>query len=166
LKINIEELKNQKQKVFHFNECLSGLDLEGASLLEPVEAEFSLEVVEDEVLVKGSYRTKVQLTCVRCLDKFEANISGEIESVYFTPEAYKEHYDSKGIEYQSDKTVIDEIVDGQIDISELIREQVILDLPPFPICQDSCEGIEEMGDYSNDGIDPRWQKLLDIEKKN
>ena len=118
------------------------------------------------MLIKGSYAAKVELVCVRCLKKFNMKVSGEFDSIYFTPEAYREYYDSKGVEYQSDRTVIEEIVDGYIDVAELVREEIILDLPPFPVCQDSCEGMEELKSYSNDGIDPRWQKLLDIEKKN
>ena len=166
MKINIEELKSQNQKVFHFDEKLDGLNLEDASLLEPVELEFTVELIEDEVLIKGSYTSKVELTCVRCLGKFNIEVSGEFDSIYFTPEAYREYYDSKGVEYQSDKTVIEQIVDGCVDVAKLIREEIILDLPPFPVCQDSCEGMEELKNYSNDGIDMRWQKLLDIEKKN
>jgi uncharacterized protein len=121
--------------------------------------------VEGEVFLKGSYSVKVELSCVKCLEKFELCVSGGFETLYFTPEAYRDYYEAKGEEHQADSVVIEEIVDGQIDVTELVREQIILDLPPFPVCSNSCEGLEEMGDYSNDGIDSRWQKLLDIEKK-
>jgi uncharacterized protein len=165
LRINVEDLKNQSQKEFHFKYSLNNLELDDAVLVEPVEVEVSLEFVEDEALLKGNYSTKVELSCVRCLEKFVLCVSGEFEIVYFTPEAYRDYYDSKGEEYQADSTVVEEIVEGQIDVAELVREQIILDLPPFPVCKETCEGLEEMGDYSNNGIDSRWQKLLDIEKK-
>jgi len=35
-------------------------------------------------------------------------------------------------------------------------------MPPYPQCEPSCEDDSEIEKHSNDGIDPRWQQLLQI----
>jgi uncharacterized protein len=62
-----------------------------------------------------------------------------------------------------------DIVEGeQIDLKELAREQILLNLPEQVVCSEACKGLcEKCGAdrntdecrCGNDDIDPRWAAL-------
>ena len=65
---------------------------------------------------------------------------------------------------ESDENVYEELVNGEIDIDELVREHLILEVDPYEVCSENCQGLSEMKDYEDDGIDPRWAQLLEMSK--
>ena len=76
---------------------------------------------------------------------------------------YIQYLKSLSTECEIDKNEIyDPIENGIIDLESLVREYILLDMPPYPQCEPSCEDDSEIEKHSNDGIDPRWQQLLQI----
>ncbi len=64
----------------------------------------------------------------------------------------------------------------QIDLTPAMREQILLSIPPSPVCREDCKGLcPSCGKDLNDGacgcdrtvVDPRWEALkgLQLEKK-
>jgi len=64
----------------------------------------------------------------------------------------------------------------QIDLTPAMREQILLSIPPSPLCSEDCKGLcPSCGKDLNEGacgcdrtvVDPRWQALkgLQLEKK-
>jgi len=84
----------------------------------PVFANVYVQVVDKIVLVSGSLETTVVLECSLCLKKFEAKI--DVDNFSFDCE-YPE--------------------DDLIDLTEPVREDIIVRLSLNPICEKSCKGL-------------------------
>lgn len=164
MKLKLEELKIKGSNHFHFEEEIDSLEDLGFELLEPVKVDYSVDFFGEEIYVKGKFSTKIKNTCVKCLNPYEKLVTGEMESSYLDAKAHKEYVNSLDEEMESDGNVYEEIVNGEIDIDNLLREHLILEVDPYEICSENCSGLEEMKDYEDDGIDPRWAQLIEMSK--
>lgn len=116
-----------------------------------------------KVELSGHYSTEVEAQCVRCLKSITINLENDFSGTFLDEVEYRRYLKSLNTECEIDQNEIyDEIIDGEIDLESLVREYIILDLPPYPQCYPECEDNSEIEKYSNDGIDPRWQQLLQI----
>lgn len=164
MKIKLDELKLKGSTHFKFEETISELTELGFQLIEPVKVNFTVDLLGEEVYVKGNFSTKIKNTCVKCLNFYEREVSGEIESSYLDAKKHKDYLNSLEDDIESDENLYEEMVDGEIDIDELVREHLILEVDPYEVCSVECEGLSEMKDYEDDGIDPRWAQLLEMSK--
>ncbi|HAM49975.1 MAG TPA: hypothetical protein DCP92_04510 [Nitrospiraceae bacterium] len=107
-------------------------------LLCPVKASLHIDKVSSEVLVQGTMQTLLELQCSRCLKAFSQEADLYVNLVYRPIEELKgeERHEIKDDEldtgfYQGD----------ELDIQDLIREQILLNIPIKPLCSESCMGI-------------------------
>lgn len=102
-----------EQGAFAFDETLRVPFLRG---------EFSFTRLSSAILVQGSIETQVSLQCVRSLEMFDQPLKVTLEGVLFSlPNVPAE---------EPDRQVSD---DGWIDLTETLREEIILALPMNPI---------------------------------
>ena len=161
MKKNIDQLKMKRETQFKFTEILDDIIIEGTTVPK-VDVDYLIELVEGEVIIRGEYTAFMKTSCVRCLEEVEIEVSGEFFGDYKESKAYEEYIESLGKEAQVLDDMIEELVDGEVDISSLVRDYIILDMPQFPACEPECDGLEELEKYRDSGIDSRWQKLLDL----
>lgn len=161
MKINIDQLKKKRETKFEFTEILDDILIEGVTLPK-VQIDYLVELVEGEVIVRGEYTAFVKTSCVRCLEELEIKVSGEFFGDYKESKDYDEYIESLSKEAQVLDDMVEELVDGEVDISSLVRDYIILEMPQFPACEPKCGGLEELEKYRDSGIDSRWQKLLDL----
>ncbi len=84
-----------------------------------IEYALKVDILGTELLVRGEVRQRLQCVCSRCADTFES-------------EAVDPDFISS--------TEINETTDF-IDLTEEIREAIILALPGYPVCQETCRGL-------------------------
>lgn len=161
MKKDINKLRMKHQTKFDFVEVLEDINIDEAKVSK-VEIDYLLELVEGEVIIRGEYKAYLTTSCVRCLEDVEEVVESEFFGHYKETKAYNEYIDSLGKEAQSVGNMIEELIEDEVDISSLVRDYIILDMPQFPACEPECDGLEEMEKYSNNGIDSRWQQLLDL----
>ncbi len=161
MKKNIHDLKMKRETKFEFSETLNDVTIQDAHV-NTVQINFTLELIQDEVIIEGTYKTVVKTPCVRCLDEISIPLSGTFLGHYKESKSYKAYIDSLSREFQTNGDIIEELISDEVDITNLIRDHIILDLPQFPTCNPECNGLEEMEKYSNNGIDSRWQQLLNL----
>ncbi len=161
MKKNIDQLKMKMQTKFEFQEVLEDVVIDDSEVSK-VDVDYLLEIVEGEVIIRGEYKAFLTTRCVRCLEDVKVEVLGEFFGHYKDAEDYNEYVGSLGKEAQATGDMVEELENGEVDISLLVRDYIILDMPQFPACEPECEGLKEMEKYSNDGIDSRWQKLLDL----
>jgi uncharacterized protein len=110
----------------------------------------------DGVVVHGTVSTPWRGQCRRCLIDVEGVSVSEID------ELFQQHP-------QHDEAV--EIVGDQIDLTPILREYVLLDLPDAPLCREACAGIcPQCGadrnvnpcDCGTSEVDPRWSALSEL----
>lgn len=164
MKLKLEELKTKGLNHFQFEESIKELADLGFELVEPVKVKYTIDLLGEEVYVKGDFSTRIKTTCVKCLNFYEKTVAGEIESSYLDSKIHKKYLDSLEDDMESDENVYEELINGEIDIDELVREHLILEVDPYEVCSENCQGLSEMKDYEDDGIDPRWAQLLEMSK--
>lgn len=159
--IKLDELRAKPGQKLGFE--FEAAEVEGIKLLSPVEVEGVIEYIGDEILVRGRYRAKVATPCVKCLKEVIVELEGEYDGHYSEGDKFKKHMSSLKKECDVKENYLDEAVNGEVNITDLVREFIILDMPPYPACEPECNGLEEAEKYSQkNDVDPRWQELLNI----
>jgi uncharacterized protein len=125
------------------------LGLGDSELLTPVggiEYALKVEILGSEMLVRGEVRQRLQCVCSRCADSFETE-AADLEFIC--------------------SAEINDTTDF-IDLTEEIREAIILALPGYPVCRETCCGLcmacganlnTGTCTCSKTGKDTRWSAL-------
>jgi uncharacterized protein len=94
--------------------------------------------LRDEVFVQGQLQATATLECSRCLESYEQPLHFELE-LEFQPSVAI--LDGKTIAHPEDDSMY--MIDGQhnLDLTEAVREHIILNLPMQPVCRDQCAGL-------------------------
>ncbi|MDE3088053.1 MAG: DUF177 domain-containing protein [Chloroflexota bacterium] len=125
----------------------------------------------DGVLVTGSLRSSIELVCSRCAEMFSMPLKFNLEEE-FRPTIDIVTGASLPLPVDDDAaTRIDE--HHILDLTEVVRQDLLLAIPPHPLCRSRCAGLcPTCGKNWNDGpcacshdeIDPRLlvlNQLLD-----
>jgi uncharacterized protein len=127
-------------------------DLDVASLHLEGEQEFLLQpgahlrahvdlVDGTTVHVRGRLSATVQPECGRCLERYGAAVSQEVD-LFYLPRARERPRDEEEEVELGDHEVVVGYYDGQrLDLGEVMREQVVLSLPLKRLCSDTCLGL-------------------------
>jgi uncharacterized protein len=92
------------------------------------------------VLVQCELSAEVKLVCSRCLGAFSCPISFSVEEE-FLPVADMSDDAALSSSEQSEGFTIDDR--NIVDLGELMRQYVLLNLPMKPLCRPNCPGIKE-----------------------
>ncbi len=129
----------------------------------------------DGVLVTGDLRCSLELTCARCLEPFTLPLQFSLEEEFrptldiFTGASLPVAADDEAA------TRIDE--HHELDLTEVVRQNLLLAVPPSPVCRSKCAGLCALcGKNLNEGpctcepvsLDPRLavlRQLLDEDKQ-
>ena len=76
---------------------------------------------------------RVRLECGRCLEAFDREVSAHVEQKYVPEEMMSETK-------QDDEEVLP-ATDERIDVSGPLREAILLAIPGYPLCEESCPGL-------------------------
>ncbi len=111
---------------------------EGIVLTEPVTLKATVERVGSKVLVKGLIHALLQLECSRCLEEFLYHVD-EPFTATFLPSI--ERPKEPDMELESEDLDVS-FYDGKtIDLTELVREEILLSIPMNPLCRVNCMGL-------------------------
>ena len=125
----------------------------------PVELSMDAEKASSGTfIVTGRVRTRLELTCSRCVEPFEVPVDSTFDLRY-VPQTQNagegEH------EIADDDLAIAYYRDGVLDLADLLREQFVLALPMKPLHDDACRGLcPECGANLNRtdcGHAPKWE---------
>jgi len=167
MKINLNKLKlaPYQQQDFHFEEHGDNqlLDSWGGQFLQPVRVEGTLEHNGKDINMHGKVRAVVELSCSRCLQPVTYTINTSFFAI-IADENRQEEFS------QAEEDVVFSF-DGIADLTPLVQEVIISDIPISVICQEKCKGLcATCGKDLNtgtcgcreDNIDPRWEKLKQL----
>jgi uncharacterized protein len=155
-------------RVFQINNTLE--DDSGSQYL--VQGELTLTRTNDGILTQGTLATATELTCSRCLKAFTCNIPLHIGEEFFPTIDIITGIKLPPPEEEGSFTIDEHHV---LDLTEAIRQYIVIALPMKPLCKDECAGLcsicgkdlnlEECGCHKEE-IDPRWAELLKLENSN
>ena len=106
----------------------------GAELGAPLDVDLTARSVGEGVLVRGTLRTTVRLACRRCLAPVERVVDEDVDFLY-EPVSADEEDDLAGEVYPLPAR------GDELDLTDAVREQVLLELPEFALCREECRGL-------------------------
>lgn len=129
-------------------------DLAGSSarVTEPVDVAVTLERIPDGIVVRGTVHTRWQSQCSYCLTDLDEPIEFHVDELFETNPVEGETYPIEGHE---------------IDLEQLARDTVLLELPLAPRCTTPCvpdiQEPETEPEPDTRRPDPRWATLSELE---
>jgi len=114
------------------------------------------------ILLQADFHTQIDLECVRCLADFQQTLAFNFTELY----AFSQRYvtDSGLLMPET----------GIIDLTPVVREYVLLDIPISPLCRPDCKGLcpicgnnlnESTCFHEEESGDPRLASLKSLLKK-
>lgn len=156
--INISELTNGETYTLSFNEQLDkekiSFQRDVIDFSEPVEVSGKIYLKEKILVLRGNIKTKIALHCARCLNEFLCDINFK--------------FDEEILVSQDGSNILE---NEKVDLSNLILENILLNIPIKPLCKVQCKGLcSNCGQNLNNKncncqgeyIDPRLTKLKDF----
>ena len=133
LVIDISRLDPEGETIEGEVDCVD-LDEEFVHPFGGIRYRLDVQLIGTELLVRGHLEQDFELVCSRCGEDFDDTI----KVVDFT-ESYE----------ISEKT-------SEVDLTEDVRESIILTLPSYPVCSEACPGIAQTAEKP---ADDRWSAL-------
>ena len=93
------------------------------------------------VLINGTAETEVEAECGRCLENFRLPLKVNIKDEYSKHPA--EHAGLAQVELKEEDFVYPIEKDNTVDLSETIRQNLLLALPIKLLCRPDCKGINQ-----------------------
>jgi DUF177 domain-containing protein len=137
-----------------------GHDLVGVPEGAPLDLDLRLESATEGVLVTGTVQTTVTGECGRCLEPVAEEFAVEVFELFAYP--------GSATAETTEEDEVDRVVDDMIDVEPVVRDAVVLGLPPTPLCRPDCAGLCPTcgqrldglpADHAHEVLDPRWAAL-------
>ena len=152
--------KNRKKEInVEYNLAPLYFDGEKIESTETLKLNGSINSLDEVLTLKASIKTKLKLSCSRCLESFIYPIDIDIEERY-----------TNNKELQEDEEII--FVDSDtFDIAKVVENIIISTLPIKRLCTDNCKGLcTQCGKNLNEGscqcetndVDLRLAKLKEL----
>jgi uncharacterized protein len=127
----------------------------------PIGGSLLLESLIEGISVTGAIGGSWNVRCARCLTEWTQPFSVEVNELY-VPAGTVDPDDDEDDRY--------ELVDESIDVDQLVRDAVGVEMPFAPLCRPDCKGLCPIcGGNRNEGecpgheaIDPRFAVLADL----
>ncbi len=109
-----------------------------------------LDHISDGIVVRGAVRATWRGECSRCLRDLAEPLELHVDELFEREPVVGETYPLAGHE---------------IDLDQLLRDAVLLELPLAPHCEPPCAAPQTGEDTDTDDapVDPRWAVLSELE---
>ncbi|NWF92067.1 MAG: DUF177 domain-containing protein [Syntrophaceae bacterium] len=104
----------------------------------PLFSEAKIWKAGQSILMRGRVETSLRLQCVRCLKPFSYPLSSVFE---LTLHPLKSESPIEEVELEAEDMEATFFEGGEIHLSEIACEQVFLEIPYKPLCQEECKGL-------------------------
>ncbi len=132
---------------------------------DPVSFDIHLDSVVEGILVRGTITFRLTLPCGRCLEPQNTEVVADVTELFVDPKRTDDPDDVEpGYELIDDNTAI--------DVTTLVRDAVLIDLPIRVLCRDDCAGLcaqcgadlnsTDCGHRRVPDVDPRWAALSKV----
>jgi len=131
-----------------------------------IRGELTKHIAQTDVV--GEIDAKIEIDCTRCLQPVVQDLKIPFDVDFVTPE-----FDATARETELNQSDLETAVfeGDQVDLNELVREQILLNLPEQTFCSPDCKGLcPKCGQNRNlidcnceeNETDPRWAALKDL----
>jgi uncharacterized protein len=119
-----------------FKRCVEGSDYPDFSL-QKVDVNCRITIASNTVFIRGNLSVVLQVNCSRCLE--DAQVSAVSDFIYTLVPAKSETEKERELNAEDLETCY---YDGEfVDLTPLICEQIILQIPIKALCREECKGL-------------------------
>ncbi|HKP69920.1 MAG TPA: DUF177 domain-containing protein [Pyrinomonadaceae bacterium] len=145
-----------------------GLEESNVKFVSEIRASGEVEKRIAQINASGRITADAEIDCTRCLKAVPQNLSIDFSVSFVTPEHFAADKEREIASEDLDTDVLDA---DKLDLKDVVREQVLLNLPEQLFCRPDCKGLcPECGADSNlidcdcdsDRTDPRWAALKNL----
>ena len=165
MKIDIQKLRNGSHR-FEFDTTGEELELVHDKIsFGKIHVSSVIDKNDQNILVTNRVSAEVKGQCDNCLADFERELKDSFMLFYTTDPRTADEEGSVRIVSSGAR---------DIDLTEGIRDNLLLDLPMRFLCDENCKGLcpgcgvnlnEDVCTCNKEIMDPRWEALKDIFKK-
>ena len=144
------------------------LDSETVELVNEVEVKATVTKHIMKADVEGEIFAEAKTECSRCLIEITEDLKIPFEVSYVEPDNYPKAQETELNEEDLSVAILEK---DKIDVLELVREQILLNLPEHIYCTKDCKGLCEICTANRNlidckckekEVDPRWSALQDL----
>jgi uncharacterized protein len=114
-----------------FNFDFTQLSLPEDLLLVDIHGSIAISVTDDGVMADGKVKALTKLSCSRCLEDYWQPVQIE----------FKEMFTNHPVENTPDNLEQLLPADGSLDLTPIIRDYAVLDIPISQVCKPDCKGL-------------------------
>jgi uncharacterized protein len=143
-----------------------------ASLDDRAISQMQVSLSGERVSVNGTLKADLSVICCRCARGFPQNVDKAFSVEYWPDPKVDREGEERELTY--DDLSIGFYREDQIDLTALVTEQILLEIPMKPLCDEACLGLcDQCGKDLNEGsckcgksrLDPRLQVLEQLKNK-
>jgi uncharacterized protein len=172
MRIEVENLTEAGEPFSHtYGPQEVELDEEGARVTSETAVTGRARRKGEEVRLRGTIRTEVELSCARCLAPKPTPLEVEFDTSFIPQSAAAR--ETENVELLPENMGLAAFEGDAVDLDELVREQIVLALPTRHLCREDCKGLcptcgadlnAEQCSCQTGEVDPRWSALADWNK--
>ena len=155
LRIDVADLLTHPgaRRPVHLEVAVESLGTAVARIADPVRLDLVLERVPDGIVARGELYARWEGECGTCLRELSADLTVGVAELYEPHPLDGDTYPIEGHE---------------LDLEQLVRDALVLELPLAPTCaRDDCVPAESpvvlVGADDPSPTDPRWAALSDLD---
>jgi uncharacterized protein len=159
LRIDVADLLTHPgaRRPLHLEAAVADLGTPVARIVEPVRLDLVLERVPDGIVARGELHARWEGECSTCLRELAADLDVGVGELFESHPLDEDTYPIDGHE---------------IDLEQLVRDALVLELPLAPACDDAtcapatAPGVLVGADTEPSGpapTDPRWAALSELD---
>ncbi|HEX8464520.1 MAG TPA: DUF177 domain-containing protein [Abditibacterium sp.] len=151
----------------------AGTVLDEWELTQPATGWVRASNARRNIVVRGRAKTAVKMECSRCLNEFSQPLEFDLDitvpifhfNQFLGAAAVEEDPSDDGDELTRDD-INALFQEHSLDVSELVRQAIVLAAPIQPLCSADCGGLPEAKSYADVTDDPRWAALQQLNGKS
>jgi uncharacterized protein len=168
MEFNVAQLLKEQSggmREYSLHEDISHLDPD-IKPLSALDGSVQLIRTADGILARGALHASVELACSRCLEPFSMPVRFVVEEEFRPTIDITTGASLPRVQEDETATSIDD--HHILDLTEVVRQDILLAIPPYPVCRNQCAGLcpkcgknwnEGPCDCKDDDIDPRMEIL-------
>jgi len=125
----------------------------GLACVAPIAGEVAFTNTGRHIVTRGFFHTTVELECSRCLARHRVEMDIPIEEEFAIPgHTVAQIAETQEEEFWEGEETEPLFVDGIFDLTELLRQSILVAVPIKPLCSEKCRGLcPHCGKNLNDG---------------
>jgi uncharacterized protein len=105
----------------------------------PISGHARMMRTSEGILVHSEHAASVALECARCLEEADADVEGSFDEEFVPSTDIRTGLPLDVPDEDDDRLLIDE--HHEIDLDEVLRQNILTNLPMHPLCSAACPGL-------------------------